>query len=37
MGWSRDKKVIDYAMQMGCKTIGELARFVRARKVMMCR
>ncbi len=36
MVWGRDKELIRYAMQMGCKTVGEMARFVRVRKVMMC-
>ena len=36
MVYSRDRALIVYAMQMGCKTAGEFASFLRARKAMMC-
>ena len=35
MVYSRDKALIGFAMQMGCKTAGQFASFLRVRKAMM--
>lgn len=35
MVYSRDKELFNYAMQMGCKTAGQFASFLRSRKSMM--
>jgi len=37
MNYKKDKELLAHAMKIGCKTAGEFAGILRARKVMMCR
>ena len=35
MVYSRDKELMNYAMQMGCKTVAEFAFFLKGRHLVM--